>query len=60
MSVPLLALMMPVEVAAPVAALVSITVAGIVLLQDWSDVHVRSAGWLVLSTPSASHWACCS
>lgn len=49
-AVPLLALIMPVEVAAPVAVLVSITVAGIVLAQDWSEVHVRSAGWLVFST----------
>lgn len=49
-SVPLLALIMPVDVAAPLAVLVSITVAGIVLLQDWSEVHARSAGWLVLST----------
>lgn len=49
-AVPLLALIMPVEVAAPVAVLVSITVAGIVLLQDWRHVHVRSAGWLVAST----------
>jgi uncharacterized membrane protein YfcA len=49
-SVPLLALIMPVEVAAPVAALVSITVAGVVLAQDWSEVHARSAGRLVLST----------
>lgn len=49
-AVPLLALIMPVEVAAPVAALVSITVAGVVLVQDWSEVHVRSAGWLVFPT----------
>ncbi|KRE90998.1 permease [Frateuria sp. Soil773] len=49
-AVPLLALVMPVEVAAPVAVLVSITVAGVVLLQDWRHVHVRSAGWLVAST----------
>lgn len=49
-AVPLLALIMPVEVAAPVAALVSITVAGVVLVQDWSEVHARSAGWLLLST----------
>lgn len=49
-AVPLLALIMPVEVAAPIAALASITVAAVVLLQDWSEVHVRSAGWLVLST----------
>jgi len=49
-AVPLLALIMPVKVAAPVAVLVSITVAGVVLVQDWSEVHVRSTGWLVLST----------
>ncbi len=49
-AVPLLALVMPVEVAAPVAVLVSITVAFIVVVQDWRKVHVRSAGWLVLPT----------
>lgn len=49
-AVPLLALVMPVQVAAPLAVLVSITVAFIVILQDWRDVHLRSAGWLVLST----------
>jgi uncharacterized protein len=49
-AVPLLALVMPVQVAAPLAVLVSITVAVIVVIQDWRNVHVRSAGWLVLST----------
>ncbi|MFG0260854.1 MAG: TSUP family transporter [Novipirellula sp. JB048] len=49
-AVPLLALMMPIEVATPVAVLVSITVAGIILAQDWHQVHFRSAGWLFLST----------
>lgn len=49
-AVPLLALLMPVETAAPLAALVSITVAGIVLVQDWADVQAPAAGWLVLST----------
>lgn len=49
-SVPLLSLLMPVAVAAPVAVLVSITVAAVVLVQDWSEVHARSAGWLVAST----------
>lgn len=46
-SVPLLALMIPVEVATPLAALVSITVAALVLVQDWQRVHLRSASWLV-------------
>lgn len=49
-AVPLLALVIPVEVAAPVAVLVSITVAAIAVAQDWRHVQVRSAGWLVLST----------
>jgi uncharacterized protein len=49
-AVPLLALLIPVTVAAPVAVLTSITVAAIVLAQDWSEVHARSAGWLVVST----------
>ena len=49
-AVPLLALIMPMNVAAPVAVLISITVAVIVLAQDWRHVHARSAGWLVLST----------
>jgi uncharacterized membrane protein YfcA len=49
-AVPLLALVIPVEVAAPIAVLVSITVAGIVVLQDWREIHVRSAGKLVFSS----------
>jgi uncharacterized protein len=49
-AVPLLALVVPVEVAAPVAVLVSITVALIVVVQDWRKIHVRSASWLVLPT----------
>lgn len=49
-AVPLLALVMPVETAAPVAVLISITIALQILLQDWRKVHFRSAGWLILST----------
>ena len=49
-AVPLLAFVVPVEVAAPVAVLVSITVAFIVMLQDWREVHVGSAARLVLPT----------
>ena len=49
-AVPLLALLIPVEVAVPLATLVSITVAGVVIVQDWHKIHVRSAGWLVIST----------
>jgi uncharacterized protein len=49
-AVPLLALVVPVQVAAPVAVLASITIALIAVLQDWRYIHVRSAVWLVLST----------
>jgi uncharacterized membrane protein YfcA len=49
-AVPLLALIIPVEVAAPLAVLISVTVAGLVLLQDWREVHIGSAGRLILST----------
>jgi uncharacterized membrane protein YfcA len=50
LAVPLLALVMPVEVAAPLAVLVSITIAFLILLRDWRLVQMREAGWLVLST----------
>ena len=49
-AVPLLALRIPIDIAAPVAVLVSITVAAVVIAQDWRDIHVRSAGWLVVAT----------
>ncbi|MGH9357062.1 MAG: sulfite exporter TauE/SafE family protein [Terriglobia bacterium] len=49
-AVPLLALCIPLEIAAPLAVLVSITVAGVVVIHDWRKIHVRSARWLVLST----------
>jgi uncharacterized protein len=49
-AVPILALILPVQVATPVAVLASITVALIVVLQDWRHVHAGSAIRLVLST----------
>ncbi len=49
-AVPLLALIMPIDVAAPVAVLVSITVALVVIAQDWRHVHFRSAGLLFVSS----------
>jgi uncharacterized protein len=49
-AVPLLALLMPVKVAAPVAVMASITVALIVVIQDWRKIHARSAVRLVLPT----------
>ncbi len=49
-AVPLLALLMPVDQAAPVAVLVSITIAFLILLRDWRQVHFASAGRLIVST----------
>jgi uncharacterized protein len=49
-AVPLLALCIPLEVAAPLAVLISITIAGIVVVQDWKKIHLRNTGWLVLAT----------
>ncbi len=49
-AVPLLAFCIPLGVAAPLAVLVSITVAAIVVAQDWKRIHIRSAGWLLLAS----------
>jgi uncharacterized membrane protein YfcA len=49
-AVPLLAFCIPLGVAAPLAVLVSITVAAIVVAQDWKKIHLQSTGWLVFST----------
>jgi hypothetical protein len=49
-AVPLLALRIPVKVAAPLAVLVSVLVAGVIVAQDWRKIEVRSATWLVVSS----------
>jgi hypothetical protein len=49
-AVPLLAFCISVRVAAPLAVLVSITIAAIVVVQDWRHIHLRSTGWLIFST----------
>lgn len=49
-AVPLLSLIAPISVAAPVSMLISLTVALIALAQDWRSVHFRSARSLVFST----------
>jgi uncharacterized protein len=49
-AVPLLALRLPVKIAAPLAVLISVTVALIIVLQDWHHVEFRSAGRLLAST----------
>lgn len=49
-AVPLLALFIPLKVAAPLAVLVSITIAAVVVAQDWRKIHLHSTGWLVGAT----------
>ena len=49
-AVPLLALRLPLAIAAPLAVLISITIAAIIVVQDWRKIHLRSTAWLVFAT----------
>jgi uncharacterized protein len=49
-AVPLLALIIPVKVAAPVAVLASIVIAAFAVVRDWRHIELRSTAWLVGST----------
>jgi uncharacterized protein len=49
-ALPLLALIIPIKIAAPVVVLLSITVAAVVVVQDWNKIHLSSASWLLAST----------
>lgn len=49
-AVPLLALFIPLPVATPLAVLLSITVAAIVVAQDWRHIHLRSAAGLIFAS----------
>lgn len=49
-AVPLLALRIPLQVAAPLAVMVSVTIAALIIAQDWRKVHFQSAGWLLIPT----------
>lgn len=49
-AVPLLAFFVPITVATPLVALLSITIGAVVVLQDWRKIHLRSAGWLIVAT----------
>src|SRR5579883_2807613 len=49
-AVPLLALRIPVTIAAPLMVLISILVAAVVVVQDWQKVELRSAAGLVISS----------
>ena len=49
-AVPLLALWVPLNVAVPISVLLSVTIAGVVVVQDWKKIHFRSAGGLIFFT----------
>lgn len=49
-AVPLLTFCVPLPVAAPLAVLLSITIAAVVVAQDWKHIHLGSAAGLVAST----------
>jgi uncharacterized protein len=49
-AVPLLAFSLPIQIAAPIAVLLSITIAAVVVVQDWGKIHLSSAGWLLAPT----------
>jgi uncharacterized protein len=48
-AVPLLAMRVPVTVAAPLAVLVSMVIAGVIVAQDWRHVQLRSATGLIVA-----------
>ncbi len=49
-AVPLLALILPIQIAVPLAVLLSIAIAAVVVVQDWRKIHLRSTAWLLLPT----------
>src|ERR1700722_11813154 len=48
-AVPLLAMRLPLSVAAPIAVLVSVAMAALIVVQDWRHVQIRSATSLILA-----------
>src|SRR5690606_36310425 len=49
-AVPLLGLMISLEIAAPLAVLMSVTVAALIMAQDWRKIHFGSASGLIVSS----------
>lgn len=47
-AVPLLVLFLPIEIAVPLSVLLSVFIAGIVVVQDHRKIHFHSAKWLIL------------
>lgn len=48
-AVPLLIFFVPIDVAVPLSVLISIVIAGIVVIQDRKKIYFNSAKWLILS-----------
>jgi uncharacterized protein len=48
-AVPLLALRLPLTIAAPLAVIVSVAMAAVIVAQDWRHVHLRSASGLIMA-----------
>lgn len=49
-AVPLLALFLPRRGAALLAVLLSITIAGVIVILDWQKIHLHSTEWLLFTT----------
>ncbi len=49
-AVPLLALRLPIATATPLAVLVSVLVATVVVAQDWRHIHIKSAAGLLVAS----------
>lgn len=49
-AVPLLALRIPIAIAAPLAVLVSVLVAALIVVRDWRQIEVRAAAGLIASS----------
>lgn len=47
-AVPLLAIVMPLKTAVPLSVLISVTIAGFVVIQDHKKIHLKSAGGLIV------------
>lgn len=47
-AVPLFSLFLPLEVAVPLSVLMSIVVALVVVIQDFNQIHLNSAKWLII------------
>ena len=47
-AVPLMAIVMPLQMAVPLSVLISVTIAGVVIIQDHKKIHLKSAGGLIV------------